>query len=263
MYLKNFFKGLIIGIGFIIPGVSGSVLATVLGVYEEVLRRVSNFFTNTINNIKYLLPLCLGIILSVLLLSKLILYLLNNHLEFISYTFIGLILGCIPFLFKEIKVKCHKFISFKYLLLSIFIGIILFIIENNFITSTSNPSIMLMVVAGFVYSLGKLVPGISGAALLMLLGIYEYLLNILANPFSITFYTFLTLIPFILSFLISSIFIIKIINYLLTNYFYQTFSTIIGFVITSILFIIPNHFNILSIVIVVCSFMIGYVCTDK
>lgn len=258
MYLKNFLYGLIIGIGFIIPGVSGGVLATILGIYEETLQRISNLFKNLKDNLLFLLPLFIGIFISILLFSKLILYLLNNKLNFISYVFIGLILGCIPYLFKEIKNKTNKNISSIYFLISFIFGIILFLIEKNNISNIEEPTILLMFIAGIFYSTGKLVPGISGAALLMLLGIYEYLLKILANPLSLNLNNIILFIPFIISFIISSIIIIKIINYLLNNHFRNTYSAIIGFVISSILFIYPNTFTLSSIIILICSFTISF-----
>jgi len=258
MYFKNLIYGLIIGIGFIIPGVSGGVLATILGVYETILDKISNLFKNFKNNTLYLLPICIGIITSIFLFSKLILYFLNNKSNFISYVFIGLILGCLPYLIKEIKIKTNKKISPLYFILSFSFGIILFIIEKNNISNISEPTMFLMLIAGILYSAGKLIPGISGAALLMLLGIYEYLLEILANPFSITIKTLILFIPFTISFIISSIFIIKLMNYLLNNHFRYTYSAIIGFIISSILFIYPGNFTILSIIITSCSFTISY-----
>lgn len=258
MYLKNLLYGLVIGIGFIIPGVSGGVLATILGIYETILEKVSNLFKNFKENILYLLPLLIGVITSILLFSKLILYLLNNKLNFISYVFIGLILGCVPYLFKEIKNKTNQKISIFYFLISFIFGIILFLIEKNNISTINEPTFLIMFIAGILYSAGKLIPGISGAALLMLLGIYEYLLNIIANPLSITIDVIILFIPFIISFIVSSIFIIKIINYLLNNHFRYTYSAIIGFVISSILFIYPGSFSFSSIIIFLCSFIISY-----
>lgn len=258
MYLKNFFYGIIIGIGFIIPGVSGGVLATILGIYDTILNKLNNLFKNFKNNILYLLPIVIGVIISVLLFSKLILYLLNNKLNFISYVFIGLILGCIPYLFKEIKTKTQKNISITYFLITFILGIILFLIEKNNIVDTNNPTFLIMLVAGIFYAIGKIVPGISGAALLMLLGIYEYFLSIIANPLTINFKTICLFIPFIISFIFSSIIIIKLIDYLLKQHFRNTYSAIIGFVISSILFIYPNDLSILSIIIIFLSFNISY-----
>lgn len=258
MYLKNFIYGLIIGIGFIIPGVSGGVLATILGIYDIILDKLNHIFINFKQNILYLLPIIIGIFISILLFSKLILYLLNYKLNFISYVFMGLILGCIPYLLKEIKIKSHKNISIAYFLLTFIFGIFLYIIQKNNLSNHLNPNFFIMFIAGILYSIGKLVPGISGAALLMLLGIYEYFLNIIANPLNITLNTMISFIPFIISFLLSSIIIIKLIDYLLKHYFRYTYSAIIGFVISSILFIYPNYISFISIIIAILSFNIAY-----
>lgn len=258
MYFKNLFLGIILGIGFIIPGVSGGVIATILGIYDNIINRLNNLFKNFKDNILYLLPLIIGIIISILFFSKLILYLLNNKLNFISYVFIGLILGCIPYLFKEIKIKTQKNMAVIPLVIAFIFGIILFIIEKNSLQNSSKPNFLLMFIAGFLYAVGKIVPGISGAALLILLGIYEYFLSIIANPLTINFNTIITFIPFIFSFLISAIFIVKLINYLLNTHFRMTYSAIIGFIISSILFIYPNTFQPISLIIATFSFIISY-----
>jgi len=259
MIIKNILYGIIIGIGFIIPGVSGGVLATILGIYDKIIDKIINFKKNIKENFLYLSAIIGGILIGVLLFSKIILYLLENNLEFISYIFIGLIMGCIPYLIKEIKIKTNKSISLIAFIISFFFGISLYFIENNFINEISSaPNIFIMLIAGILYSSGKLIPGISGAALLMLLGIYKYFLTIVANPLSITFNIFLRFIPFIISFIISSIFIIKLMHYLLNNHFRLTYSAIIGFVLSSILFIYPGSISILSIFISILSFSISY-----
>ena len=258
MILRNLLYGMIIGIGFIIPGVSGGVIATILGIYETVIDKLLNFFRDFKNNFKYLTPLFMGVFISVLFLSKVILYLLNYKLFFISYVFIGLILGCVPFLIKEIKLKSNKKISYIYFILSFTIGIILFIIESILPNIDNELNIFTMIIAGFLYAIGKIVPGISGASLLMLIGVYKYFLSIIANPLMLNLSLLIKFIPFIISFIISAIIILKLINYLLNNYFRETYSAIIGFVISSVLFIYPGSFNIGSIIISFLSFIISY-----
>jgi putative membrane protein len=254
MFIKNLIYGIIIGIGFIIPGVSGGVIATILGIYEIIINKINNIFNDFKNNIIYLLPILIGVILSIFLFSKIILYLINNKLIFISYVFIGLILGCIPFLIKEIKNKTNKSISFIPFLISLIVGIILFIVQKNNIPTSNNPSLFQIIIGGILYSFGKIVPGISSTSLLIFIGIYNYLLNTIANP-SIS--NLLFLIPFIISFLISSVIILKLIEYLLNNYFRYTYSSIIGFVISSILFIYPNTISIYYLLVCILSFIIS------
>ncbi|MBE6156902.1 MAG: DUF368 domain-containing protein [Firmicutes bacterium] len=263
MYLKNLFLGIIVGIGFIIPGVSGGVLATILGIYDTIIYKLNHFFKDLKNNILYLAPLIIGIIISILFFSKLILYLLNNKLNFISYVFIGLILGCVPYLLREIKFKTNKKMSMLSFFMSLLFGCLLFLIENNSLETFNNPGFITMLIAGVLYAIGKIVPGISGAALLMLLGIYEYFLSVVANPFAITFETIINFIPFIISFLFSSIIILKLIDYLLSKHFRITYSAIIGFIISSILFIYPGYFSFLSLIIASLAFLISYNLSNK
>ena len=258
MLIQNFIYGLIIGLGFIIPGVSGGVIATILGIYENIINKILCFFKDVKNNSLYLLPLILGIILSVLFFSKIILYLLDNKLFFISYVFIGLILGSIPTLIKEIKDKDNENISLSFFIITFTLGIILFILEKNVVEVTNTPSIFTMSLAGIVYAIGKIVPGISGAALLMLLGVYKYFLLIISNPFNISLNIILSFVPFVITFIISAILLLKLINYLFNHYHKYTYSAIIGFVVSSILFIYPGNFNILSIIITTLSFLISY-----
>ena len=115
-----------------------------------------------------------------------------------------------------------------------------------------------MSLAGIFYAIGKIVPGISGAALLMLIGVYKFFLSIISNPLSINLSIIIIFIPFIISFIISAYFILKLINYLLKNYFRLTYSAIIGFILSSILFIYPGHINFISIIITFLSFIISY-----
>lgn len=258
MFFKNLMFGIAMGIGFIIPGVSGGVLATILGIYDEIIYKLNHLFENFKKNILYLIPIIIGVLIGILAFSKLILYLLNNKLEFISYVFIGLILGCVPYLIKEIKIKTNRTISLLPFASAFSLGIILYIVESNSLNVNGTPNFLTMFIAGIFYSIGKIVPGISGASLLMLLGIYKYFLSVVANPLSITFDTVINFIPFIISFIISAILILKLIDYLLCKHFRITYSAIIGFIISSILFIYPGTISFLSIFISILSFFISY-----
>ena len=239
------------------------VFCVVFGLYEKLIDSFLHFFKNIKKNTAFLLPIILGALASIFVFSKFLQTAFNNFYILTSYVFIGLIIGCLPYLIKEIKNKSQKNISFLYFMISFIFGLMLFIIENNNITNTNTPTIFLMFIAGIMYSAGKLIPGISGAALLMLLGIYEYLLNIIANPFTINLEIFLSFIPFTISFVLSSIFIVKLMDYLLKNHFRHTYSAIIGFVISSILFIYPGSFTIFNFITLICSFLISYILSKK
>lgn len=258
MFFKNLLCGIVIGIGFIIPGVSGGVLAAIMGIYDKIIFSINNLFKNFKKNITYLLPIIIGSLLGIFGFSKIILFCLNNHKDFVSYVFIGLILGSVPFLLKEIKNKTDKRIAKVSFISALLLGIFLYFLENYFNIEYNTSNFLVMIIAGFFYAIGKIVPGISGSALLMVIGVYEYLLRIIANPFNVTSNILISLIPFIISFIISAIIILKLINYLIINQFRHSYSAIIGFILSSILFLIPDSFNIFSIFIIIFSFLISY-----
>ena len=83
-------KGIIIGIGKIIPGVSGSVMAISFNVYDKAIYSITNFFDNPKNNAKFIINLGLGIVIGIVLFSKIINYLITNYYFYTSIFFIGL-----------------------------------------------------------------------------------------------------------------------------------------------------------------------------
>ena len=258
-------SGIIIGIGFIIPGVSGGILAVLLGIYDQMIYSISNFKNDPLKNGVFLSVVLLGILIGSVLFSRLLIYLLDTREFAIKYVFMGLIIGGLPALINEIKSHNKKYIDFRFLFLAFLFSIGLFVIEKNemFKFDANNLTVFNLIIAGCFYSMGKIIPGISGAALLMLLGIYEYLLGILANPMALSFNELVSLLPFFISFVISAYFLVKIINYLLKKHYNKTYSAILGFVLGSILFIFPGftfNFNgILCLLLLLLSFSFAFI----
>ena len=104
-HLINFIKGMLIGIANLIPGVSGGTMAVSMGVYEEIIDSIGNFFKKFketfVKNMVFLIPIILGAGVGVIAFSKLLDYLLKNHEAYTKFAFMGLILGSIPFIFKK------------------------------------------------------------------------------------------------------------------------------------------------------------------
>lgn len=100
-FFNLYIKGVIIGIGKIIPGVSGSVLAMSLGIYEEAIKAINHFFKDISRHFKFLFVVGLGIITSVVLTSNIIKYFLNHFYLPTMLLFIGLIIGGISLFLKK------------------------------------------------------------------------------------------------------------------------------------------------------------------
>lgn len=247
-------KGFLIGIAKIIPGVSGAVLALSLGVYEKAVEAISNIFKDFKNSFKLLFPLGIGIIIAIILGSKILIYFLNNYYEQTLLLFIGLMLGGIPDLIKKIDFKKLKIKHYLLLIISFtFIFLLDLINKQTFFTNDSN---LLYIIIGSIDAVTMVVPGISGTAIMMLLGCYQNLLNLIGNLSN-----YLYLFEYGISMLISTFIISKMMNYLFKNKELTIYSIVVGFMVSSLLilfFSIFESISILGIILLIIGFLLGY-----
>lgn len=207
-------KGFIIGIGKIIPGVSGAMLAITLGEYDKIINSIAHMRDNLIKNMKYLSKIGVGIILSIILTSKLIVKCLDNYYFITILLFTGIIIGGIPEIAKTIKIKR------KDIIISILCITGILIITNITPTPTTNVinyniiDFTKLIGIGIIDAISSIVPGISGTAILISLGYYNHILETFATIPDLSLITrnLFILIPFIIGFIIGSILISKIIN---------------------------------------------------
>jgi putative membrane protein len=96
-------KGFFMGIANIIPGVSGGTIALILGIYEELVERVSNLFKNFVDNLKFVVPILIGIGAAIVIMSGLIKSSYDNFPLPTMMFFVGLVLGGIPMLYGKVK----------------------------------------------------------------------------------------------------------------------------------------------------------------
>ena len=224
-FISNFIKGIAIGAGAILPGISSGVLCVIFGIYERLLNSILGFFKNIKKNLKFLLPIFLGSIIGVLLFSKILNFLLYAFPIQTRSTFVGLILSSIPSLIKDVNRKQKfKLRYILYLLFALFLGILTVFIEKNLsIASNSSFNYFYLILCGFLMSIGIVVPGISSTIILMLLGVYStYLTSISALYLPI-------LLPMGIGLLLGSFIFMKLTKICLDKFYAQTFYTIIGF----------------------------------
>ena len=264
-------KGFFMGLANLIPGVSGGTIAITLGIYDKLISCISHFFTNIKENIKFIIPIVIGIALSVLTLSKVISFCLDKYLFPTIMFFIGSIIGGIPMLYKKISKHKTNIIDLLILIISIvFVISVTFIVGDNIVSlqSLSLFGYIKLLLVGVITSATMVIPGISGSAVLMTLGYYEPIINILKDitNFSNLGYNLSILIPFGIGVLIGIILIAKLIEYLFKKYEVKTYYAIIGFVISSVISIIMQNFimnglvklNLIETVIGIVLFVVGY-----
>ena len=175
--LKRFFKGVIIALGFILPGVSGGVLAAILGIYERLLGFMAHFRQNFKRDFWYFVPVGLGGIVGIALLSAPLEYLLAHAQVILLWGFAGAIIGTLPALTKTASAKTPRDgIDYLWFFGTLIIsGDLLFFMSDIFGQIPANFGGF--VIAGVLIALGILVPGLSPSNLLLILGLFTPMLT--------------------------------------------------------------------------------------
>ncbi|MDD3122574.1 MAG: DUF368 domain-containing protein [Candidatus Izemoplasmatales bacterium] len=246
MFLILLLKGFIIGIAFIIPGVSGGTLAIYLGIYDKLLHSIGNVFKEFKKSVSFLIPVFLGVGISVILLAKLLGFLIDKNSFVTLCFFIGLIIGGIPSISKHIDWKKKDASGYASMFFSVLLVVFLLVgklmFKNAGVSSFEMNilNVFLLLILGFVASSTMIIPGISGSALLMVLGFYTAIVtNVVGEvlDFSQITYHLYVIIPFLIGALLGIIVFSKIIENLLRKFSIQTYKAIFGFIIASTLVI--------------------------
>lgn len=265
-YIINILKGVVIGVSNVIPGVSGGTMAVVMGIYDKIISSVNGFFKDIKKNIMFLGTLAIGAVAGILLFTNLIDYLLKNFNEQTNFFFIGLILGTGPLLFKKATEKKVKAGNWFALVIGFVIVAGLGVLEKvnpdaAFLSTIFKPNTLGFFVAGFIAAATMILPGISGSFMLLLIGLYEPIIEIVKN-FDIINMGVVG-VGVILGFLSMT----KIIEKLFDKYPQTAYCIIFGLVVGSIFVIFPGItiglMGIISILCCLAGFGVAYVIGKK
>ncbi len=244
-----YIKGILMGICDIIPGISGGTIAFITGIYSRLINAVKAFSPSVIKDffsyiikrdkaskrrisrdirnmdLLFLIPLILGISTAFLVMSKVISYLLEKHFEETIFFFIGLIIVSAMVIFK--KIRDHKAINIIFGIIGVIIGAV-----TSFISPLSvEPSLFYIFIGGFLAISAMFLPGISGAFILLLLGIYDFMLGILHDLANNLNYFFV----FMCGAIAGAFSISRIISFLFKKDRYKTLYILLGLVIGSLI----------------------------
>ncbi len=257
--MANFLKGIVIGLGAIAPGLSGSVLLVLFGLYQKTIEAISTtvksvfgfigkFFKNIKNlkslkdedetktiwsNIKYLVPLILGMGIGVIIFSKLVDYLLMTFEMQTRFAFLGFILGSIPLFYKEVRKEGFNKKYYIAIAGAFAVGVFIFYFNTNLFAPVENPNFLQSAILGLAVATSYIVPGVDSAAILSALGMYDLWVKTLAN------FDFGVLIPAGVGLVIGVLVVSFVINKLIAKCYTLTFSIIFGLFIS----IIPKVLN--------------------
>ena len=260
-------KGFFMGIANVIPGVSGGTIALIVGIYEDFIAAISHFFTNFKKNITFLIPVFIGMGLSILLLSKVIDYSYNHFPIAVTLFFMGLVVGGVPLIKKNIDDTKEKDKPLNYILAILTFLLVLFFtfapvlfdtdMEVSFENMTLTKYIIVFLV-GIIASATMVIPGISGSLVLMLLGYYYPIIACVKDVTKFEINNLMILGIFGLGVLVGIVFISKLIEYLFKNFKKSTYYAVLGFIIASIIAIpVSTIINVDNININIFEIIIG------
>lgn len=266
--LKNIFAGILIGAGVVLPGVSGSVIAIMLGIYDKVIYLINAKDVSFLEKLLKLMPILFGLVAGMVVFGNLLLILFNQYEIIMRYIFAGLILGGVPMLVTQFNkdTNCSCKLNYCCIIIAFLLSLLLLVLPctRNFTkVNLVDVSFINLFLSGFLYISGKIIPGISSSFFLMLLGLYDYMLLFISNPFSFTLVEYVKFIPFVLGIIIGLVILIKLINYLLSNHLSKTYSLIVGFVLGSIFAILPGFKFELNYIISIFFMILSFILVNK
>lgn len=231
--MDRFFKGIIVGLGGVAPGLSGSVLLIIFGLYQKTLEALGTLLTNLKKNLRFLLPLVAGMFLGVLLFSRFLDYCLGQFEMPTRFCFLGLILGTLPMVWQEVRKEGFPRGYYVLILLAAGAGTWLFTVNADTFPQVTDPTLLQSVLLGIAVAATAIIPGVDPAVFLSTLGFYEMYVHALATlEMSI-------LLPMVLGLALGAVGISFGMSLLFRRFYTATYSVIFGIFLS----MIPNMLN--------------------
>jgi putative membrane protein len=233
-------KGVCMGSADVIPGVSGGTIALITGIYEDLIGALRSIDARVVQmllafdfksilarvHVRFLLILFLGIVTAIISLARLMNYLLHHHAVPTWSLFFGLIVASVLIVGKQVTGWKGKagicFIG----------GIIAGSIIVNLIPISTPEALWFIFLCGFVAICAMILPGISGAFILLILGKYEFITGTLKNPFILQ--NMIIIFIFCLGCLIGLMSFSRVLNFLLSKYHNLTLAFLTGLITGSL-----------------------------
>ena len=234
--LLHLVVGFVIGIGGILPGVSGGVMAVSLGLYKPIIDALAGFFKAPIRNTLFLAPIGIGAALGLLLGSIALDGVMDSYYTQVMFLFLGLVAGGIPSFLKEANQRGFKP---RYLIATVcgaLIASTLLLLDKEASGSAEAGSLMPLeaLISGAILSIGTVIPGISTSFILMYLGWYKPAMAAVAN------FELVTLAFMGIGAVGFALLTIKAARWFFDRFYSYAYYGVLGFLIISAILIFPG-----------------------
>lgn len=253
--LKNLLyiiQGAIVGVGAILPGVSGGVLCVAFGIYEPMMELLTRPIKAIKAHYKMFIPVGIGWAGGFVLLAKAVEWFFSVSAPAALLLFFGLICGTLPQLFKNSEISDHKKSWTPFILSLSLAYLVLHFLEHGS-SIQIEPSFWIYLVCGGVWGLSLIIPGLSSSSFLIYLGLYEPMTAALGSL------DMMAVIPMMVGIVVTAATFARLVSMLYKKHYAVVSRVVLGFVIASSLKILPAEFaGIWELVISVCCFAAGF-----
>ena len=236
---KTFIKGLVIGATMTVPGVSGGSMAMVLGIYDRLLKHVSEITKYPKESLTFLLWFAAGAGSGAFLFSRGISWLLTTRAEgILCFFFLGAVAGGIPMILKSASVSRIRGREMICILTGILTALLIALIPQGiFAPGTENTlmNLLFRLAGGFIIAVALVLPGISASQMLYMLGIYESTLKAISSL------DIFALLPLAVGGIMGTYLTARILEQLIKKHREATFLMILGFMLASLPELLPGH----------------------
>ena len=227
-------QGFIVGIGAILPGVSGGTLCYAFGIYDPVLDVLSNPINGLKKHWKMMIFVILGGGLGFVGFAGITNWLLNLNEAVVLCVFVGLIAGTLPDIWKDAGKKGRGSGSYIGLAISFVTIAAVFYVFKSVWHLTIAPTLVGWLICGLLWGLSFIIPGFSSSTLLLFFGIYEKMSE------GISTLDFGVIIPLGLAMLATLLLFSRLMKLVFDKFYSIVSHCVLGFVVATTLMILPS-----------------------
>ena len=247
-------RGMVIGLANVIPGVYGGTMMVSMGIYDKLIYSINNLFKKFKECIKILLPYLVGMAIAIILGSVALKVAFEKYPLPTNTLFIGLILGSLPIILKQIKgAKINAIHVLIFLVFAALVIVPKVIANNTLVGDNVNGGsqaltldvghIIIYFLLGVLASASMVIPGISGSMMLKIFGYYEPIVTqtlggtfkdaIPSGNWNLVLHNVGVLLPFAVGIVVGIFGVAKLIEFLLKKWKVPTYCGILGMVVAS------------------------------
>ncbi len=247
-------QGLLVGSSGILPGISGGVFCVVFGIYKPLMEILASPFKKIKEYWQLLLPFGIGALLGFLIIAKVLGAVMENYGQYATCLFLGLIVGTFPSLFKTAAEKKRTASSYVALAVSFVLVFSLFMYLEYGVSFSAPHNMLSYMLAGVVFGISIVLPGLSAYAILESLGLITPMLNAVGDI------DIAVLLPIGIGCAVALISLSKLISMLYEKHFSVMSHIIIGVVIATTIPLVPSQFGgILDVVVMAALAIVGFI----